>query len=326
MSEEVPGPPAPEAPAPEAVEPEAPAPEAVEPKREAPEAARLEEAPLQDPCAACGAPLAGAYCHVCGERRARPEDESLGHFLREQFQEVTSADGRMWRTVRALFVPGKLTTEYFAGRRGLYLRPVRIFLVANVFFFLLLSLGGANSIFQGRVSSYRADTSLADRLDAGAAEAGVEAETFDAAFDQRSGTLANSLPVLLVPMFAFLLGVALIWRRVSAVRHLVFATHYLAVAMAGSITVALALIPVQLALGASGWLPPGHWFFSTLDPIIGLVLLTYLLVAIRRVYRLGWATATAVTAAVAFFGVPLIVGLYRDALFWLTLWTVTVPV
>ena len=90
---------------------------------------------LVDACAACDEPFAGTYCHACGERRPRPDDESLAHVLREQFHEVTSADGRPWRTLQGLFIPGGLTDEYFAGRRGLYVRPVRIFLVANILFF-----------------------------------------------------------------------------------------------------------------------------------------------------------------------------------------------
>ena len=54
----------------------------------------------------------------------------------------------MWRTVRALFVPGKLTVEYFSGRRSLYLRPVRVFLILNILFFFVLS-GAGGSTFRG---------------------------------------------------------------------------------------------------------------------------------------------------------------------------------
>lgn len=74
-------------------------------------------APEAEPCVTCGTTLEGAYCHTCGERRLDLEDEALRHFLRDQFHEVTSADGRLWRTLKALFVPGKLTDEYVRGRR-----------------------------------------------------------------------------------------------------------------------------------------------------------------------------------------------------------------
>ena len=89
-------------------------------------------------CAACGTSLEGLYCHGCGERRPQPEDESLGRVLREAFHDVTSADGKLWRSLQVVFVPGRLTTEYFSGRRGRYLRPVRLFLAFNVILFFLL--------------------------------------------------------------------------------------------------------------------------------------------------------------------------------------------
>ena len=280
-------------------------------------------------CAACGASLAGRFCAACGERRPSPEDERLGPFLREQWHEATAADGKLWATLKGLFVPGKLTEEYFAGRRGRYVRPVRIFLVANVAFFLTLSAMGANSIFQGRASTQRTATWYGswatEQLAAAAEREGVEQALYDAAFDQRSTALANSLVGLMVPLFALVTAVALFWRRASGVRHVVFATHFLAFAMAGSIAVAVVLAPVLFAVHAWSLVPPDHWLRYSMDPIIGIVLLVYLTLALRRAFALRWWQTVATVAALAFAGIPLVSAGYRFALFLVALWTTNVP-
>ena len=280
-------------------------------------------------CAVCDGVLVGRFCHACGERRPHPDDESLVHFLREQFAEVTSADGRLWRSVRALFVPGKLTVEYFSGRRGLYLRPVRLFLIGNVLFFLLLTVFGANSIFMGTADSFRTGSDFgrwaSGEMAAAAAESGVEQATYDAAFTQHGGTLATTLIAVLIPGLALTLALALFWARASGVRHLVFATHFLAFATLGSTVIAVALIPVQIGfqfLGRFGIPDPIGY---SLDPIIGVVLTVYFVFAVRRVYGKGWpATLGASTVALALFSVIVVQG-YQAFLFVVTLWTVDVP-
>ncbi|HYL01164.1 MAG TPA: DUF3667 domain-containing protein [Steroidobacteraceae bacterium] len=91
-------------------------------------------------CDNCGAGVAGRYCGNCGQR-LEPPVHSLWHFLAIAFEDVTHADSRLWRTLRALlFRPGFLTQEFLAGRRARYLPPVRLYLVLSVTFFLCASL------------------------------------------------------------------------------------------------------------------------------------------------------------------------------------------
>ena len=279
-------------------------------------------------CAVCEEALVGAYCHACGERRPHAHDESLWHFLREQFHEVTSADGRMWRTLRALFIPGKLTDEYFAGRRGLYLRPVRVFLVANVVFFLVLTLSGGTSNFLGGAETnmdarFYGDWA-ASQIEEAATEVGVERDVFTGAFDARAGSLATSLIVVLVPLLALLLTLVLGLTGASTVRHLVFATHYLTFAMAVTVALAAVWVPVVLLALRLGAIPQGYWATYSLDPIIQVTLVAYLVFAIRRVYRLGW-TGTVAAALAVMVGVTAVLVAYQFILFNVTLWTVNVP-
>ena len=68
---------------------------------------------------------------------------TLGGLLHEAFGELTSVDGGCYtRLSTILFRPGRITRDYFAGRRARYLPPFRAYLLVNVvLFFVLGSLG-----------------------------------------------------------------------------------------------------------------------------------------------------------------------------------------
>ena len=62
-------------------------------------------------CENCGAEVTQRYCGACGQRR-EPPVHSLWHFSRVATEDLTHADSRLWRTLRALlFEPGHLTAE-----------------------------------------------------------------------------------------------------------------------------------------------------------------------------------------------------------------------
>lgn len=91
-------------------------------------------------CRNCGAPLTGAYCADCSQR-ADVHMPSTVELVHEALEGVTHSDSRLWTTMRyLLFVPGKLTLEFIAGRRVAYLPPFRLYLVMSVLFFLIASI------------------------------------------------------------------------------------------------------------------------------------------------------------------------------------------
>ena len=278
-------------------------------------------------CAACGAPVAGRFCGGCGEARPSPDDERLLPFLRDQFHEVTSADGKLWRTVKALFVPGKLTAEFFGGRRGLYVRPVRIFLVVNVVLFFLMS-GNSGTILKGPLQSHVGASvygATAERLTrARAATLGMDRESYAAAFDLHATSLAPSLLGVLVPGLALVLWLLLLPRRASGVRHLVHATHLVTTFLAGSLLLLLVLWFGMDLLAAFT-----DTRFDSPDPvllpavIIGLCVLIGL--SARRVYGLGRGYAAAVGVLAGTVGFAFAFWCFRLALFFVTFWTLDPP-
>ncbi|TAN02656.1 MAG: DUF3667 domain-containing protein [Rhodanobacteraceae bacterium] len=87
-------------------------------------------------CANCGTPLQGKYCYACGQ----PVNGLVRHFgsvMSDIADSVLNVDERLFRTIGPLyFQPGKLTLDYFAGKRARYVTPFRmVFFLAIVAFF-----------------------------------------------------------------------------------------------------------------------------------------------------------------------------------------------
>lgn len=114
------------------------------------EAPRRDVEPPADHCLNCGARVDGRFCAACGQA-VQPLRQPVHRIVSDAFTEFFGVDGRFWRSVMLLlFRPGRLTTEYVAGRRSRYVRPLRLYLITSLSFFFLVTLldpiGRANPI------------------------------------------------------------------------------------------------------------------------------------------------------------------------------------
>lgn len=87
-------------------------------------------------CENCDAPLHGPFCHRCGQAAHSPV-RSFAHAVEEVFESFWHLDGRIFRTLRRLLVPGALAADYLAGRRAPYVAPMRLFVILCVLAFFV---------------------------------------------------------------------------------------------------------------------------------------------------------------------------------------------
>ncbi|MCF7221582.1 DUF3667 domain-containing protein [Marilutibacter chinensis] len=87
-------------------------------------------------CENCGTPLQGHYCHACGQSMHSPV-RHVGHAIEEVFESFWHLDGRVFRTLRDLLVPGRTAIEYLAGHRVRYIAPLRMFVILSLLTFFL---------------------------------------------------------------------------------------------------------------------------------------------------------------------------------------------
>ena len=193
----------------------------------------------------------------------------------ELSSDVLALDTRFLRTVGPLFFrPGFLTLEYLTGRREPYVPPIRVYIFASVIFFGVAALSG-DPVVKVRI----------DRVDPAA--------------EQQATAMVNAAMTyahfFLVPVFAAL--VMLFFRRPRKyyVEHLVFAFHYGAFFFL-LFTVFGLTARALLGAASSGPQPP---LVNALGGLWGVVLFTYLVVALKRVYGRTWPGTALRAAAVA---------------------------
>ncbi len=87
-------------------------------------------------CENCSSVLQGSYCHVCGQHAHSPL-RNFGHAVEDVFESFWHLDGRIFRTVRDLFVPGRVAAGYLAGHRVRYVAPLRLFVIVSLLTFFV---------------------------------------------------------------------------------------------------------------------------------------------------------------------------------------------
>ena len=224
-------------------------------------------------CTNCGRENHGDFCATCGQKRLHPGDLGVAHVWHHIVHELLHLDGKIFNTLRLMFVrPGRLTLDFLEGRRARHIHPIRLFLVFSsiYFFFAHLDVTKNNQGLNVRLNS----EALA-RVDARAAETGsTRAEVLE-------GLHARLRPVQKsVILASLLLNGFWLWAMFRG------RWHYLGEHM----VMALHLASFQLVvLTITGWFelrPVGTWL--TVDPWPLVASLLYFLPASRLVYGGAW--------------------------------------
>ena len=274
-------------------------------------------------CKNCGETVSQSFCPSCGqavEERRGPLFELFGDFVSEFF----SLDGRHLRTAVRLLRPGMLTQLYLAGKRVSYVSPVRVYIVASLFFFLLVGSPDPDAsqvnvwiddVLIGRdepdpeLGNFRLTFRGGFRTKEGAGFAGagwleglafgdIEAkreqlrtmsaqEFLDSFFSRLERTVPTTL-IFFVPILAIALKLLYLKQPFFYVDHVIFSLHFQSL-----IFLALVLARFVNILGLGG-LPSG---ILTYLVVILLVTPLYLLLALKRVYRQTWPWTTVKTLA-----------------------------
>ena len=278
-------------------------------------------------CPSCGAELVGTFCHQCGERALRERDKSLWDFLTQSLLTLAEADSGLRRSFSALFLkPGLLTKEYAEGRRVNYLKPIQLFLLANLCYFLVQPLTGYqgyNTQLDAQVTRqiYSQTLGLGELVDRRIEAQGTTRESYTAAFNAKSEVLARTLIFTMLPLFALILSLVFLKRK-RAIDHLVFAVHYysfdlIAVGCVFLLAWPWALEGVNLAM--EGISPDNRVQVVSALLEVGplLVMLPYLYLSIRRFYGIHKMRA-AISAVILTAGVLFTTFCYRAFLFFVT--------
>jgi hypothetical protein len=98
----------------------------------------------------------GNYCPACGEKVLGKEDRSFRTFLNNIFLALTLADSRfvkgLWLIVSR---PGFLSREFAEGRKVKYIKPLSIFFLLNLVYFLFPVIQLFNASLRTQINSFQ---------------------------------------------------------------------------------------------------------------------------------------------------------------------------
>lgn len=266
-------------------------------------------------CRNCGHEAGPRFCGFCGQEldaHRRPFARLVADWLSEWF----ALDGQLPRTLAALLRPGRLTRLYLDGRQAPYLRPFRLYAIASILLFASVlampefDLSCCDVYVDGELvatatAAGPGNTSRIELFQPGAFTSALRILFPDRfvqlrqrppqeLMDAMVASLRQSLPlalVLFLPVLAAALKLLYVRTGILLIDHLVFAIHLQSV-------VFLLLVSIWVGSAAAG-LP---LVFRLLATVLGffLTLVTYLPLALRRVYRQPW-WLTALKSVLAFF-------------------------
>lgn len=132
-------------------------------------------------CPNCYHPLpeGGKYCGHCSQKYTDGK-VTFWELIRDFFESVLNIDSKIFNTLGALFIPGRLTVAYFRGQQKRYVPPLRLFFVMAVVHFAVLGFLAFEQLESGMdeaADSTRYDAYYSDfREDLDTARAVVESQ------------------------------------------------------------------------------------------------------------------------------------------------------
>ena len=151
-------------------------------------------------------------------------DLSLRGILNEWVREVVGIEGRLPRTLGKLFAhPGFLTRATLDGERDAYLSALKLYIVANVAFFLF---DPALNLFPLELEEFLRDPSRQAVIEQERLQLAMSAEAYEVLFNCTIRQQASTFVFLLIPAVATI-NKALLPDRPFG-EHLIYATDFLA--------------------------------------------------------------------------------------------------
>ena len=163
-------------------------------------------------CKTCGNAFVGVYCNLCGEKVIEAKDRSFKSFIGNFLTAITLADNRflktLWLTIKN---PGFLSKEYANGRRVNYLRPLQVFFVLNLVYFLFPVLQLFNSTLRTQMYFLFHSPMIRGLVNQRVNDEGISLTGFMMIYNEKTTILAKLLIVVFVWLAS--LPLSLIFRK-----------------------------------------------------------------------------------------------------------------
>ncbi len=273
-------------------------------------------------CKSCGNTFVGLYCNQCGEKVIEPKDRKFRTFLGSVLIATSFVDSKflksLWLTIKN---PGFLSREYVDGRRVNYMRPLQMFFILNLVYFLFPTLQMFNATLHGQQYVFP-HKRLAHRLVLEKIkQEGLNMQGFEFMYNDKTTGLAKLLVVLFVILAS--LPISLIFRK----RNRYFTDHVALSVELTSFNLAVNAIGLTMIffiiskLFSWGNLSSGSYLNDLTLTIIFVITNLYFIFRSARTFYNQKGKRLVVKAMLGVVGLFLALEAYRFLLFFITLWS-----
>jgi hypothetical protein len=101
---------------------------------------KLTKLNTQHKCVSCGNEFIGKACNICGEKVFDPSHLSIKNFAKQAVDIFTHFENKVLKSIWLnIAKPGFITKENLRGVRVKYAKPLQLFIVVNIFFYLVVT-------------------------------------------------------------------------------------------------------------------------------------------------------------------------------------------
>ena len=273
-------------------------------------------------CKSCGIEFRGLYCNICGEKVIEPKDRSFRVFLSKILIATTIVDNKFVKSlVLTVRQPGFLSREYVDGRRVNYMRPLQMFFILNLTYFLFPVLQMFNSSLYTQLYVLPHRQIAREVVSKKVGAEGLSIQGFEMMYNDKTNGFAKLLLVLFVILAS--LPLSLIFRKKDR-----FFTDHLALSVeltsfnlaisAISLSVVLVIMNKLFKWSNVTW---GNYLNDlTLTIVFVLTNLYFIFIAANSFYNQK-GKRRIVKALLGVFGLFLALEVYRFLLFFITVWS-----
>jgi hypothetical protein len=273
-------------------------------------------------CKSCGNEFRGLYCNVCGEKIIEPKDRSFRVFLSKILIATTIVDNKFVKSlVLTIRQPGFLSREYVDGRRVNYMRPLQMFFILNLTYFLFPVLQMFNSSLYTQLYVLPHRQIAREVVSKKVGAEGLSIQGFEMMYNDKTNGFAKLLLVLFVILAS--LPLSLIFRKKDR-----FFTDHLALSVeltsfnlainAISLSVVLVIMNKLFKWSNVTW---GNYLNDlTLTIVFVLTNLYFIFIAANSFYNQN-GKRRIVKALLGVLGLFLALEVYRFLLFFITVWS-----
>ncbi len=269
-------------------------------------------------CKSCGSPVTGKYCSACGEKVFTESDLSFKKYITHFIDVLTHFDSKLLKSAKLLITkPGELTLKYCTGKRISFAKPMQLFLVINVIYFITISFWGFNTFNSPLWVHLNASqhSELARKMvNTKIAQKNITVEEYAKIFDEKVHIYSKSLIIIMILLLALFFSLLYFRQKKFFTEHLVFATHFFSWLLLFKIIFEPLEHLLFILLGRIGMdlsFADGEAFWGLQTAFFVFI---YLLLAVKRYYNQS-LIVNILKSAVVTYSLLYIVFIYRFILF-----------